>query len=67
LTGIPSPWLSTVWNDSLHSKKKKLASHMPQKLGKSYSFSLVEWNFMAESKSNAWPLHERKKALIVLI
>lgn len=55
LTGIPSPWLSTVWNDSLHSKKKNRLLICPQNRV-NHSFSLVEWNFMAESKSNAWPL-----------
>lgn len=55
LTAIPSPWLSTVWNDSLHSKKKNRLLICPQNRV-NHSFSLVEWNFMAESKNNAWPL-----------
>lgn len=60
----------TTWQAYLHHgcqlfgmthcilKKKNRLLICPQN-SVNHSFSLVEWNFMAESKSNAWPLRRK--------
>lgn len=57
LTGIPLPVVVNCleWLCILKKKKKTRLLICPQN-SVNHCFSLVEWNFMAESKSNAWPL-----------